>query len=208
MFFKIIDAKRQARGQPIISNEASKRRTLFAQTMQEYEKHKSRGENSHDSKNRNLNHLHPSRPIIQEDFKQSRDYEVKVKPPARRSSTLKKPKKKNVLQQNSEAVIDTRRNNAWQSEHFRLQAREEDKVQDIQESRDENPNEESKILNIVNRELDFMRKEQLNDSQEGADIGVRLLDTPNVNQRERNRNTSYDQESQILNLGNERQRLI
>lgn len=191
-----------------MKNHEAVRRTLFAQTMQEYEQKKSREKSSREKGTRNdppatgntrNNHG-------REENKRSTKYQVKIQPPNRRISTLKKPMQKNmVLQNNSEAIIDTRRNNAWQSDHINLNLNEEDKVEEIPS---DHPAEESKILSIVNRELDVIRREQLNDSQEGADIGVRLLDTPNVNQRERVLNDSISRDSQILNIANERERLI
>ena len=152
---------------------------------------------------------------IKEEKKRSNDYQVNINPPAarrshqRRSSTIKKGKTKMILQNNPETVIDTRRNNAWQSNKVILhcEQNEENKVEDLISERNF---EERKILSIVNRELDDMRREHLNESQDVQDIGISLLQSRNrdVNQPEADRNQHRNQDSMLYDIENEDQRLI
>lgn len=209
LFFKIIDAKRKANGKPFGINEMMHRNSLFSQTVQAYEEIKNR--NHEESKFAPASRKEERKEIN----KKSNDYQVNINPPPhkpqRRSSTLKRGRKNLVLQNNQEAVIDTRRNNAWQSDNLMLMNMgEENKVEELQSERQE---DESKILSIVNREIEQMRREQdfRNESQDIQDIGVRLLDTPNYEENRQQRTGQAQQQNRdslIFNFENEANRLL
>lgn len=225
LFFKIIDAKRQANDRDTAQNQvfgAIKKPSLFAQTYAAYEDKKSRensrGNNAGNSRGNNTGNSRGNNA----GNRNLSPYQVSIVPPdvprVKKSSTL--ANQLIILQNSSQAIIDTNnfndRNNVWQSDNnFMIQRspNEEDKVEDLQSNNESRHMEESKILAIVNNELSRMNKEKeyhLNasknednfDRMSNSSQGIRGVRRMNLSRQSAERN------SMSFNVAEENDRLI